>query len=237
MKNPMYLKALGILLLAAPISAKAAVLTTGYVKGSGSLLLASNGGMGATTFIDLSQTGGSDDATNAAPSATGAVWSVSGSGFWTTGSTVNFTGLALPLFSNSTSTVSNNTSSGTFTFSIYSAGSNNDWEGGNNLATSGDSLIGTATATYTGGATGNYYVNFDSPIVWTSADSSLVVVRAASTGAIRLKLGLADAPRESFNTGAATGAGSFSLAGTVVPEPSAGLLGALGALFLLRRRR
>lgn len=237
MKKPASLKAFGILLLAAPLSSHAATLASAYTRGASSQLLTANGGAGATTFVDTAQIGGSDVSfTNSA--TPGFVWSIVSGSKWALGDSVSFTGLAMGLFSDGSGAGSNNTSAGTFTFSIYSAGPNNNWTGVNNLGTSDDSLIGTATASFTeGSGTSGYYVNFDSPINWT-ANSTLFVVHADSNGSIRFKTGAADVPKENLSDGTAQGGlHSFSIAGTVVPEPSAALLGALGAIALLRRRR
>ena len=221
-------------------ASQGAILIKDYTKGASSQLLIANGGAGAITFVDNAVTGGSDITFNGSPTSAGFVWRIDAGTNWALGNTVSLTGLAIPLWTNITTpeTTTNNTSSGTFTFTFYSGGANNDWEGTTNLGTSDDSLIGTATASFTAGAgVDEYYVNFDTPISWV-ADSTVLVVHPQSTGSMRFKQGLADVPRENLGNGVDQATGlSFSLAGTVIPEPATALLGSLGLLALLRRRR
>lgn len=224
-----------------PLHVAAATLVAGYTKGAGSQLLIANGGAATTAFVDTAVTGGSDITFNGSPTSAGFVWRIDAGGNWSVGNTVSLTGLAVPLWTNATTptTTTSNTSSGTFTFTFYSGGADNDWQGTANLGTSDDSLIGSATATFTaGGAIDEYYVNFDTPVVW-AANSTVIVAHPQSTGSMRFKQGAADVPRENLGNGVNQATGlSFSLAGTVaVPEPSAALLGALSLLGLLRRRR
>ena len=223
-------------------TAIAATFAPGYTYGNAtSQLLTANGGSGAITFVDNAATGGGDGRFDSGNPNFG--WLVDGSAIWNSGDTVSLTGLAVPLWANNpTSDNTNNTQNGTFTFSFYTAGADNAWNGTDNLGTSDDSLIATVDLTFASAEAGvdEYYVNFDSSLNWT-ANSDTIVVSMASTGALRLKLGPASptTPRAVLTTGATDSDGTFSLAGSVtpVPEPSVALLGLFSCLFVLRRSR
>ena len=97
-------------------------------------------------------------------------------------------------------------------------------------------LIGTATDNYTFGGAGEYVWEFDTPMVAVidGLNSFFRVdvspINGTGNGSFQLKT----------TSGTDASAVKISVAGTsvaVVPEPSAALLGAIGALGLLRRRR
>jgi MYXO-CTERM domain-containing protein len=97
-----------------------------------------------------------------------------------------------------------------------------------------DLLVGTATDTLTPAATGaTYHWNFDAPLAATidaAASSFQIVVTSNGTGNFRFKT----------TSGTALSAAKLSVAGAsvaVIPEPAVALLGGLGLLGLLRRRR
>ena len=241
-RNPMNttLTACAVLIFSVP-HLLAATFASGYTKGASSQLLTSNGGSGSVVFQDHATTGGDDIRFDGGNLSFG--WLVDGSGSWSGGDTVSITGLALPIWANSLETdATNNTQNGTFTFSFYSAGADNTWDGTNALGTSDDSLLGTIDVTFASANTGvdEFYVNFDSALNWT-ADSSQIFFTFQNTGAVRLKTGPpVDAVVPQFNeaTGAAVASSGVSLAGTVtVPEPSVALLGAGACLLMLSRRR
>lgn len=211
--------------------AHAATLTAGYTVGGGSQLLTTNAGAGSTLFNDSAALGGSDI------TGTGSsFYSVllDGSGDWSVGETVSITGVAMALVDAATDT-------GTFTFDIRQGAG-----GGGASATAGLSSLGTATASYTSGAgTAVYYVNFDTPVSFVAdANSTSIVVNWASTAQMRWKkettAGAGRLPQVNYGNGNFVGGDDsvrFSIAGTVVPEPSAALLGTLGFLGLWGRRR
>ncbi len=104
--------------------------------------------------------------------------------------------------------------------------------------------LGVQTASFTTGSTSAFYVNFDTPISFVAdASSTTIGIHFTSTAdldyKVRSGVGL---QRYNVSNGNLVGGTTnpvvrFAVAGTVVPEPSTALLGALGALALLRRRR
>ena len=170
-------------------SAAAATLSAGYTIGSGLL--------GNSLFIDSSVTGGGDSS-----SGTGDLgWTAELAGLWTSNSSVILSGIALPIWSDANNTTT--TVSGTFTFYFYDLdkGANpNAFDG-----TGVESLVGTATASFTQGAIGTYYAVFDSPVRFT-ARSTGVAVRIVNTGWLRLKINTAPGGvLKNSTTGAAIG--------------------------------
>ena len=160
-----------LVLLALVRTGAAATLTSGYTIGSGLL----GGGM----LIDNANTGGGDSS-----SSTGNLgWTAEIAGLWNSNSTVIISGMALPIFSDANA--ANTTVSGAFTFYFYDLdqGTNANSFDGSGVET----LLGTATASFTQGAIGTYYAVFDSPINFT-AKSSGVAVRIINTGWIRVKV-------------------------------------------------
>ena len=212
-------------------SAARADLMPGYTIGAGSQLLTSNGGAGLTLFNDSAATGGTD------VTGTGtSFYSVllDGSGNWTIGDTVNVTGVALAL-------VDAATFDGTFTFSIRQGAGGTGTSG-----TAGLSELGSATATYTsGGGSSAYYKNFDSPITFVAdANSTSIVVNWVSTAQMRWKkeaaAGAGRLPQVNYGNGNFVGGDDsvrFSIAGSVIPEPSTLSLAAMAGVILCLTRR
>ncbi|MGJ8724256.1 MAG: hypothetical protein ACSHYB_06845 [Roseibacillus sp.] len=212
-------------------SVQSATWVKGYTIGSADLAPS-----GETLFMDLATSGGNDlrfDGGNASAH----IWEVQSGGNWTIGDTVEITGVALPFWSNNNN-ATNNTQNGTMTISFRSLGINDDYD-------TGDSTIfGSVATTFASEAAGvdEYYVNFDTPISWV-ADSNGFGFSIANTAALRLKTGPTGTGAEAENTGNGnTRTGyqmSLSVAGLVtpVPEPTVALLGGMGLLSLLRRRR
>ena len=100
-----------------------------------------------TLFADFVATGGNDLSFNTGNAATHA-WEIQSGGAWASdgSETVTITGLALPIWANSTpDDATNNTQNGTFTFTFYGLGADGDVGAGY----AGDTLIGTATADFT----------------------------------------------------------------------------------------
>jgi MYXO-CTERM domain-containing protein len=218
-------------------SSNAATLAAGYTTGSNSQLLTANGGSGSILFTDSAAPGGSSDVVAGGGDSFNSVL-LPGSGLWGIGDTVSITGLALVLRGQSMG-------SGNFTFNIR--------EGAGGTGASGAAgldLIGSATASYT--TTSNVstmYVNFDTPVNFVvDANSTTIGVNFSFDGGnVSYKAGteLTDGlVRYNFDNGNIVGGANpslqrFSVAGSVtpIPEPSTALLGALGMLALLRRRR
>jgi hypothetical protein len=223
--------AAGLIGFGAATQADAATLNAGYSLGAGSQLLSSNGGAGEVLFNDGAALGGSDVTGSSAD-----FYSVllDGSGDWSVGETVSITGVALAL-------VDSATNDGTFTFDIRQGSG-----GGGASGTTGLASLGTATATYTsGGGTSPYYVNFDTPVTFVAdANSTSIVVNWSSTAQMRWKKATTPVagglPQVNFNNGNFVGTDDtvrFSIAGSVVPEPSSLALIGLGTLAMMRRRR
>lgn len=183
------------LITAAAIAASAtasqsADYVKGYTKGTGSQLLVANGGAGAVTFVDQAETGGGDMSADGGNPTWG--WEIGGS--WVNGDKVEFTGIAMPIWANNPNTdTSQNTVNATHRIRIYTCGANNSFDG---AGVAGDTLIGTVDVTFGLADAGvdEYYVNFDTPVLWASADSTsfYFYIQAISTGsgtAMRFKTG------------------------------------------------
>ncbi len=235
MKKSNYFKTLGLLLFALPATSNAASLISGYTTGSGSKLLLSNGGTGSTLFTDSAAPGGSQDVVAAGTAAFNSVL-LPGDSLWSIGDTVSVTGVALVLRGN----VMGN---GNFTFDIRQGSGGTGASGAAGL-----SVIGSATASYTTtSAVDTMYVNFDTPVnfVVDSNSTTIGINFAFDGGDVSYKAGteLSDGllrynhANGNIVGGATPSLQRFSVAGSVVPEPSTALLGAIGALALLRRRR
>ena len=95
-------------------------------------------------------------------------WEIAGS--WALGDKVEFTGIAMPIWANDPDTDgTGNTQNATHRIQIYSCGANDTFDG-----TGTDTLIDTVDVTFGLADSGidEYYVNFDTPVVWASADST-----------------------------------------------------------------
>lgn len=108
---PSLIATAGLAVAFASTAAHSATLSAGYTPGSGSQLLTSNGGGGATLFNDSAATGGTD------VNGTGTSFYpvlLDGSGDWSVGQTVSITGIAMTL-------LDSGTDDGTFTFDVREA--------------------------------------------------------------------------------------------------------------------
>lgn len=159
------------------------IVYSGYVIGSASLTP-----NGETLFSDRAAVGGNDSATF----ATGNVgFALQYSGLWNVGAEVNITGMALPLRTP--------TSAGTLSFEFYDSGSDETFGG-----IGSETLVGTATGTLQAdlAAADAYYVNFATPVEFTSLGTG-VVVHVTSDASIRFK--------QTTETGASAGTGAQAL--------------------------
>ncbi|MDQ8190633.1 hypothetical protein QEH58_10005 [Roseibacillus persicicus] len=212
-------------------SVHSATWVKGYTAGSSDLTPA-----GETLFMDFASTGGNDLRFDNGD-ASGHIWEIQSVGNWTIGDTVEITGLALPFWSNNTNT-SNNTQDGTITVSFRSLGVNADYDTGDSVE------FGTVATTFAseGDGVDEYFVLFDTPVTWV-ADSTGFGLSVVSDAALRLKTGPTATGAEAEDAGngnTRTGYNmSLSIAGKVtpIPEPSAALLGVLGVMSFLVRRR
>lgn len=216
-------------------SASGATFAPGYTKGTGSQLLVANGGTGQTLLIDSAAVGGNQDPGN--QSGTAAFNSVlfPGAGIWSIGDTVSISGIAFVL--------KDSTAEGTFTIDLRQGAGGTGASGAGGL-----SSIATRTVDFTKpGSTQVMWANFDTPISFVADTNSTTIGInfTNSGGAIDYKAGTDNADglvRYNFSNGNIVGGATpslqrWSIAGSVIPEPSSALLGALGALVLLRRRR
>lgn len=204
----MKLKTIGALLLAIPFSANAATIQGGSVTTN----------LGSDFFFNTAATGGNDfDSNNAFFFRDFGTLNV-GVG----GSDISITGIgwASRGFGSAVPTAA--------TVTITYLGLDGSSGGGDDI------LIGSATDNFTDAGTGStYYWAFDSAMnANIDGLNSQFSINIASTG---------NAMRYKTTSGSTAGAVKLSAAGTsvanAIPEPSTALLGALGALALLRRRR
>jgi MYXO-CTERM domain-containing protein len=220
------MKTVGALALFIGAGANAAVFST-YNPGD----------LGPDLLIDEAVTGGADLVVDGG-NAIFAGFEVAN--LWNAGDAVSITGIALPLWANS-SNATNNTVNGTFTFTFYGLG------GGPNAdkydGEANEQLLGSATVDFTSQNTGVFVFDaiFDQAIDFT-ADSSGFVFRIQSTGSFRLKRGAGTGAQQiRIDNGNYAGGGgqfgSFTFSGTAIPAPgAAGLLG-LAMVGAGRRRR
>lgn len=222
MKFPALFLSVALLVSPAPCL-RAADYVKGYTIGLNSPLLTLTGGAGNTLFVDEASTGGNDLVADGGNPLWG--WSFSGASSWAIGDTVEFTGIAMGFHADDPdSDGSGNTQNATHKINFYSAGPNDDFDG-----VTADSLIGFANVNFTsaGAGTDVYRVNFDSPVVWNSADSNRVyyhIVASGSNKAMRIQTGAAGAAaviENRTNGNQMTVAGStttrLSVAGIVTP--------------------
>ena len=146
-------------------TSSAATLTNGYTIGSGLL--------GSSLIIDNAFASAGDSS-----SASGDLgWTAELAGLWNSNATVSISGMALPIQSDANT--ANTKVSGTFTFYFY------DLDQGVNVngfdGTGVETPLGTATASFTQGATGTYYVVFDSPIVAARCLGTLLVQKISES--------------------------------------------------------
>jgi hypothetical protein len=212
----------------------AATFATGYTPGSESQLLVANGGTGSTLLFDSAALGGSQDINaNGGESFNSVLFP--GAGLWSIGDTVTISGIALVLRSN--------TNEGTFTFDIRQAAGGTGASGAAGLAS-----IATRTVEYVNpGAINVMWANFDTPVTFVAdANSTTIGINFTNSGGtIGYKAGteLTDGlVRYNFSNGNIVGGANpsyqrWSIAGSVIPEPSSALLCLAGSLGLLRRRR
>ena len=218
----------------ASLHAHAATFATGYTSGSGSQLLVANGGLGSTLLFDSAALGGSQDINaNGGESFNSVLFP--GAGLWSIGDTVTITGIAFVLRSN--------TNEGTFTINIRQAAGGTGASGAAGL-----DLIASRTVEYENpGAIAVMWANFDTPVSFVAdANSTTIGINFTNSGGtIGYKAGteLTDGlVRYNFANGNIVGGATpsyqrWSIAGSVIPEPSSALLCMLGSLGLLRRRR
>jgi len=156
------------------------------------------------------------------------------------GDEVSLEGIAMTFWANNTGP-GGHTGNGTFTFTFYTLGANDRFDGVNN----GETVLGTADVEFqsAGDGTGVYSATFDEAITFT-ADSTGFAFRIQSTNVIRMKRFGAAAPTSArqvrIDNGNRAGGeqyARFSFAGSIVPAPSAAAVLALAAGVAGRRRR
>ena len=211
-KNPINLKTLGILLLLAPISSNAATLFAGNISN-----------LGTDFLLNAATTGGGD--TNAAPTAsfTRDLATLGAFNLGAGGTSISITGFGFAALGGSPITATQ------ATMTITYLGFDGVSGGGDDVS------FGSVTDGVVGNASGStYYWSFDSPLTKTIDGANSIFrfdLTSNATGNFRFKT----------TSGTSIVDAKFSVAGTstavLIPEPSAVLLGALGFLALLRRRR
>ncbi len=203
----------------------AADFVKGYVKeGNDPLQLGSN------FLFDEAALGGGDAAIQTAPASFG--WVAEYANLWDIGTPVSITGLALPIHSN-TGAGTNATQNGDWTFTFFDLGSGADpdaFDGYDFGTQTGESVIGTASATFSNygldgvaNQTDEYYVVFDSPINFTSASTGLAF-HMQSTNTMRVKVNTPGAARRASRVnldGTAITGTNNSFAATLAGTPVA----------------
>ncbi|WP_197524831.1 LamG-like jellyroll fold domain-containing protein [Botrimarina hoheduenensis] len=200
-------------------------LVQGYEKGVNRL-----DQLGAAFVFDEAMTGGGDATATSAPSSFG--WVAQYTDLWDVGTAVSLTGVAIPLHAQG-SAGSSSTQNGdwTFTFFELDGGANpNAFDGYDFATTTGETVLGSVTATYTfnplgpDNQTDEYFVAFDSPINFTSASSGLAF-HMQSTNTMRVKVNTPGATRRADRVSLANGtpvAGTnSSFAATIAGTPVA----------------
>lgn len=140
------------------------------------------GQLGSDFIVDQAVLGGGDSL-----NAQGFYgWVAEYNDMWDVGTPVSITGLAIPIKAGGTQN-----GDWTFTFFELDGGADpNGFDGHNFGDGTGESILGSVTATFSGnGSTGTdeYYVNFDSPISFTSASTGMAF-HMQSTAATEVKI-------------------------------------------------
>lgn len=170
------LYAMAIVAALAP-NADALDLVAGYNRGAND-----PGQLGGDFIIDQAQTGGGD-----ALNGDGFFgWVAEYNEMWDIGTSVSITGLAVPIKSGGTQN-----GDWTFTFFELDGGADpNGFDGYNFQDQTGETVLGSVTATFSGnGTTGTdeYFLDFDTPIDFTSASTGLAF-HMQSTAATEVKI-------------------------------------------------
>lgn len=183
-------------------SATAADLVKGYNLGAND-----PSQLGSDFLFDQAALGGGDAALQSAPASFG--WVAEYAGLWDIGTDVSITGLALPLVSN-TGSGTNSTQNGDFTFTFFDLGGGADpdaFDGYNFGTMVGESILGTATGTFSNSGLGGvanqtdeYFIEFDTPIDFTSVSTGLAF-HIQSTNTVRTKIQAPSATRRARRVG------------------------------------
>ncbi len=178
------------------LSASAADFMKGYTLGGNDPLQ-----LGSDFVFDQAALGGGDAAIQTAPASFG--WVAEYANLWDIGTSVSLTGLALPIHSN-TGAGTNATQNGDWTITFFDLGGGADpdaFDGYNFGTMTGESIIGSATASFNnhglGGVanqTDEYFVEFDSSIDFTAASTGLAF-HLQSTNTMRVKVHTPSATR------------------------------------------
>lgn len=212
------------LLLSTAVGASAADLVKGYEKGAN--LPAQ---LGSDFIFDEAALGGGDATLATAPASYG--WVSEYTDLWDVGTNVSITGLAIPIHSN-TNAGANTTQDGdwTFTFFELDGGADpNGFDGYDFGAMTGESVIGSVVGTFSnhslgGNQTDEYFLEFDSPLNFTSASSGLAF-HMQSTNTMRVKVNTPGAARRadrvSLVDGTPVAGANSSFAATLAGTPIA----------------
>ena len=220
-----------------------AAFMPGYTTGAGSQLLESNnlGAGGEVLFVDGASSGSSDFRADGGQIG----WVSELSGVWAVGDEVSLTGLAIPIWANSTpDDATNNTQNDTWVITWYQldGGANpNQYDGTNG----GEAPFTTNEVVFNSANTGvgAYYVVFDSPVTFTATSTGIGFnIKSKNGGSLRFKAGSSQTTtrRNGSNGNALSPSWSTSLAGTVtpaIPEPTSMVLFSIASLWTMGRRR